>query len=512
MPTTPFEKRTHIVFLHWSVVVLTASILYFGDPVPGFTLNNWIILLLLGGHAALSFLKPIRLDDPSLTYVLVLSDIGGACLAARLSEAPGPSFYVLLFLSLIVAATVPTFGLLIAASAVLALAYPGILSLGGWPLEDEHWISALLLGDCGLFFGYLALLRRGHEDRVKASSIYTDLSAFSKNLSEADDPKTLTRADTPVEQLYADIPRLIKETMGVDNCELALIEDDKIVKRILPGRHCREYVDLEVRESLHERTVSNGAYTCSEMQEDPALHLKKDFAMVCPPYRTYMGKAWVAEGKAAGLMALYTEKKGAWSEYSKQQFHFLVDHSVLALQNARLRQELQEQAHHDGLTTLANHRYFYERLEEEFEKVKRKSHPLSVALIDLDHFKKLNDTAGHRVGDQVLQALSLLFRSTIRRTDLLGRLGGDEFSIALPETTDDDAVMLCRRILAAAAKLKVGQQTGFSLSIGCATFPGDGETLTELIEHADQALYHSKNLGRGRVSRYAEVVAQERPR
>ncbi len=500
MPTTFFEKRTPILFLHWSVVLVTASILYSGDPVPGFTLNNWIILLLIAGHGALSILRPIRLDDPGLTYLLVLSDTGGACLAAWLSGAPGSAFYVLLFVSLIIAATVRSLPLMITLSVTLSLAYVGILSLGGRRLEDVHWLAALLLGDCGFFFGYLAQLQRAHEDRAKASSTYADLSAFAMNLSR-EDP----------EELHSHIPRLIAETMGVDNCELALIEDDRIVKRILPNRHCRDFVDLEIGQSVHERTVStSGVYASTEMQEDPGFTSKKDFSLY--PYRTYMGKAWVIQGKPAGVMALYKEKKGPWSEYSKQQFQFLVDHSVLALQNARLRRELEQQARHDGLTGLVNHRYFYERLEDEFERARRKNHFLSVALIDLDHFKKLNDSAGHRVGDQVLQALSFLLKSSIRRTDLAGRVGGDEFAVALPETTNEDTLMLCRRILDAASKLKVGQRTGFSLSIGCATFPADGETLSELIEHADQALYHSKNLGRGRVSRYAEVAGQEKLR
>ncbi len=495
MPTTFFEKRTNILFLHWSVVFLTASVLYFGDPVPGFTLNNWVILLFLGAHTALSMLRPIQSDDPSLAYLMVLSDTGGACLAAWLSGAPGSVFYVLLFVSLIVAATVKSFGLLIALSAILGLAYPGIVSLGGWQLADLHWFTALLVGDCSFFFGYLAQLRRVHDDQVKASSIYTDLFEFSETLSEKANP----------EELYAHIPREIAKTMGVDNCELALIEDDKIVKRILPNNHCRDYVDLDIGQSVHERTVSSaGVYASTEMQEDPGFRSKKDFPLL-HAYQMYMGKAWVVQGKPAGVMALYTEKKAAWSEYSKQQFQFLVDHSVLALQNARLKQELEAQARHDGLTGLTNHRYFYERLEEEFEKTRRKNHPLSVALIDLDHFKRLNDSSGHRVGDQVLQVLSALLRSSIRRTDLAGRLGGDEFAVALPETTNDDTVMLCGRILEAAAKLKVGQRTGFSLSIGCATSPADGETLAELIENADQALYHSKNSGRGRVSRYAQL-------
>ncbi|RPJ62608.1 MAG: sensor domain-containing diguanylate cyclase [Acidobacteria bacterium] len=500
MTTTFFEKRIPILFLHWSVVLLTASILFFGDPAPGFTLNNWIILLFLSGHAALSIWRPLRFEDRSLVYLLILADVGGACLAAWLSGLPGSVFYVLLFVSMILAARVTRLELLGAFSVMLGLTYPAIVSLGGWPLEDVHWLAALLIGDCTLFFGYLAQLHRTHEEQKDAGSTYRDLSEFARALSREDD----------TEELHSRIPRLMAQIMAVDNCELALIEDDKITKRILPNRHCRDFQNIEIVQSVHERAVASSGvvYVADEMQADSAFISKKDFSLY--PYRAYMGKAWMVQKKPAGVLALYMGKKGPWSEYSKQQFQFLVDHSALALQNLRLKLELENQARTDGLTELANHRYFYERLEEEFERARRKNHFLSVALIDLDHFKKLNDSAGHRVGDQVLQSLSELFRKSIRRIDLAGRLGGDEFAIALPETTSEDALMLCRRILDAAARRKVGQLTGFSLSIGCATCPADGETLSELIEHADQALYYSKNLGRGRVSRYADVVGQRK--
>jgi len=496
MPTMFSEKRTTILWLHGSVVLLTAAVLYFGDPLPGFTLNNWLTLLLLAGQAALVLLYGSRTDDSLLTYLVVLSDIGGACLAVWLSDPPGSTFYALLFLLLIVLATFPVLVWQVAGGLFLCLCYPVIVALGGWEVEGVHWLSAMLLAGCGLFFGYLTRLQRAHQERMQAGAAYADnLFEFGKTLSKVEDP----------DGLHDRIPRLVAAIMGVDNCELALIEDERIVRRILPNRHCRDFVNLELADSIHQRTVlSKDVFASTEMQEDPGFSQKRDFALY--PYRGYLGKAWAIQGKTVGVMALYTEKRGTWSEHAKKQFQFLVGQSVLALQNARLRQELADQARTDGLTGLVNHRHFYERLEDEFARARRKNHVLSVALIDLDHFKKLNDTAGHRVGDQVLQALSELFRSSIRKMDVAGRLGGDEFAIALPETSNHDALILCRRVLEAAAKLEVADWSGFSLSIGCATFPQDAETLNEIIEHADQALYHSKHLGRGRVSLYSQVV------
>ncbi|HXK60676.1 MAG TPA: GGDEF domain-containing protein [Acidobacteriota bacterium] len=498
MPTIFFEKRIWILWLHWSVVALTLAVLHFGDPVPGFSPNNWLILLLLGVHFALTLSYWRRSKDVRWTFLLVISNILGPCLAVWMSNPPNSAFYILLFLLLIVVAAFSDLNWQAAGGVLLALCYPVMVALSGEPLQEVHWLSVLLLIGCGLYCGYLANLQRGYKDKVHAGTVYTEgLFEFGDTISSLDGLDAEAR-----------IPRLVAAIMGADNCELALIEGNKIVRRFLPGHHCREYVDIEINQSVHDRAIlSADVFASTAMQEDPGFTQKKDFALY--HYRSYLGKHWPIQQGRSCVMALFSEKKHNWSEYSKKQFRFLVGQSVMALRNASLRAELECQARTDGLTELANHRYFYERFEDELARASRMNHHLSLLLIDLDHFKKINDGAGHRVGDQVLQALSEILRSNIRRqVDLAGRLGGDEFAIVLPETGSRDALVLCRRLLEAAARRKVGDLSGFSLSIGCATFPEDGETLSEIVEHADQALYRSKHLGRGRASLYSEVLAE----
>jgi diguanylate cyclase (GGDEF)-like protein len=504
-----YERLTTILSLHWSVVTLTLAVLYFGDQTPGFSLNDGLILVLLAGHLALSKVPRPQLRRASIIYLLVLSCIAGACLAVVLAAPASATFCVLLFLVAIAAASIARTGSLIAAVLGVSLVYPLSLISTGARMAEADWLTCLLLPASGLYFGYLAQLERLDKEKAEAGSKYaTDLFEFGRTLSQAEGPD-------PLEALHNRIPRQIAQIMSVSNCELALVENDRIVKRILPNRHTRDFVGLPLADSIHERSMtSSDVAIILDLQDDAWSRTRKDFSLYGKdfslyPYRTYMATALNIAGRKVGVVALYTEKPATWNEYSKRQFQFLVDQSALTLQNTILRLELERQASKDGLTGLANHRYFHECLEEEFGRARRKRHCISVALLDLDFFKKLNDSAGHRVGDLVLEALGVMLKENVRGMDRAGRIGGDEFAVAMPETDAENAHILCQRILNHAARLKVEEWSGFSLSIGCATYPQDGGTLSEILEHADQALYRSKHLGRGRVSRYSD--APDRP-
>jgi len=498
-PASFFEKRVAVLLSHWSVVLATAAVLYFGDHVPGWSLHEWLMAFLLTVHAGVSLLLPARFRQTSVVYGLALLNLAGACLAVSLSNPPDWSVLGLLPLGALIARISAGAPGRAAGAATVALCYVGLLYFASRPVGIVGWAVCLLLFATCHHFAYLFHLEGLDADRARASTLYTtELFELGNVLARPDDPMALQER----------IPRLVADIMRADNCELGFVKNDLITQRILPNRHCRDFVDLQIKNSIHEKTLAGpDTYSTPDLQEEPKLASKQDHSLY--PYRAYMGRAWRVQGRPAGFMALYMEKKFTWNAFDRKKFQFLVNQTVLALQNAELRQELENQARSDGLTRLFNHRYFYEWLEEEFARTKRKNHQLSVVVLDLDYFKQLNDTSGHRVGDLALEALGKLLRDSVRSMDRVGRLGGDEFAVALPETSLNDAFTLCKRILQATAKLRVGDQVGFSLSMGCATFPQDGETLNEVMEHADEALYLSKRLGRGRASRYSDVRAEK---
>ena len=157
--------------------------------------------------------------------------------------------------------------------------------------------------------------------------------------------------------------------------------------------------------------------------------------------------------------------------------------------------ELEKLAITDPLTGLNNRRYFEERLKKEFTRVKRYSHPISLVMIDIDHFKKYNDEHGHLLGDSVLKELSKIF---------ISRYGGEEFVLTLPETDKKGALEIAERIRAGveiydfphSLKCKTGK---ISISMGIASFPEDSKDCNELLNKADQTMYIAKKAGRNRI-------------
>lgn len=165
-----------------------------------------------------------------------------------------------------------------------------------------------------------------------------------------------------------------------------------------------------------------------------------------------------------------------------------------------LEEELRHQANTDALTGVFNRRYFIEQLEREMTRAARYQAPLSLMVIDLDHFKQINDRHGHSAGDQALNRAVSLLAEQLRSADVLARFGGDEFVVLLPETELETAHGVGQRLCDRAADTEVieGGSERLSFSIGVAQFSGE-EDLSELLRRVDDALYRAKDRGRGRV-------------
>jgi diguanylate cyclase (GGDEF)-like protein len=162
------------------------------------------------------------------------------------------------------------------------------------------------------------------------------------------------------------------------------------------------------------------------------------------------------------------------------------------------QRELEQLARTDGLTGLLNQRAFKERLEEEFRRALRHGDPLSLLMLDLDHFKRLNDRRGHPFGDRVLRRIAEVTVEAVRETDLVARCGGEEFAVILPRTSLNGALTVAERIREAIEALDLeGERT--TVSVGIAGFPGSHARSAELlVRAADEALYSSKRAGRNR--------------
>ncbi|MDQ7833640.1 MAG: diguanylate cyclase [Desulfovibrionaceae bacterium] len=168
----------------------------------------------------------------------------------------------------------------------------------------------------------------------------------------------------------------------------------------------------------------------------------------------------------------------------------------------RAEEALRELATTDGLTGLLNRRRFMELGEAEIERTKRTGRPVSLIMFDVDHFKKVNDTRGHDVGDVVLVSLARTAKDALRTVDVLGRLGGEEFAAILPETGLEEAVAVAERLRRAVSGMGLapnGEPLPVTISLGAVQGQGAGETLDDLLKRADEAQYRAKSAGRDRV-------------
>ncbi len=173
----------------------------------------------------------------------------------------------------------------------------------------------------------------------------------------------------------------------------------------------------------------------------------------------------------------------------------------------QLGQRLEHEARTDFLTSLSNRRHFLEQATQELTRVRRYHSPLALAMLDLDHFKTINDTCGHEVGDKVLIKLAEICRQALRETDVMGRIGGEEFAILLPQTTDVQASEITERLRTTIAATTIPVENGlppvhFTVSVGIASFDDSDTNIDMLLSRADKALYEAKRKGRNRVVIY----------
>lgn len=246
----------------------------------------------------------------------------------------------------------------------------------------------------------------------------------------------------------------------------------------------------------------NGLEVCEEIKSNPELsdipiifisasqeqkHLLKAFEKGAVDYVT---KPFYA-GELLARVRMHLELK-----YSRQKLQKLLQEQV------KLVEELERLANTDSLTGICNRRYLLMIAEQEIKRSQRYNFSFTVLLLDIDHFKKINDTYGHNIGDKVIIFMTQTVINNLRQPDCFGRFGGEEFVILLPDTDIDEGVIVAERIRHNIHHQSISvenQQVSITVSIGVASYNLGDQTIDAIIHRADQALYQAKNQGRNRV-------------
>jgi diguanylate cyclase (GGDEF)-like protein len=218
--------------------------------------------------------------------------------------------------------------------------------------------------------------------------------------------------------------------------------------------------------------------------------------------KTHLGIPLIQGGNVLGALAVRANPVDAYATDQIRLVETIANQASVAMDNARMFEEVQHLAVTDSLTGLYNRRYFFPYAENEIERARRYQKRLSIIMMDIDHFKKVNDRFGHMAGDRALKMVAQTCLAELRKVDVMCRFGGEEFLILLPETSKSKAALAARRIRDAVASARILVDDGeiaLTVSIGVAELDENHSDLDALIQAADKALYQAKEAGRNQV-------------
>jgi len=365
----------------------------------------------------------------------------------------------------------------------------------------------LLVGGLGLGTNVLILLfvfglisRETHKrSKMEASlslalSDMRKLSDDDKSLSEMSDylqtSNTLAEAYSIIAK---SMPQMLPETQGevcMYNHSRNFVETIAVWGSM--GRENGEFSPEQCwairRGNIHVSKPDGSSLVCSHL-------LNTDGVSICVPMQS--------QGEVLGLLSVSAPVPDNLAKYKQDLCERIGKQIALAMANLKLQDKLRNQSIRDPLTGLFNRRYLEETLEQEISRSSRNKYPFSVLVLDIDHFKKYNDTRGHDAGDALLVKFAQLVKNTTRKEDIACRYGGEEFVVVLPMTNIEMAQIVANKICEATRKMTIANGKdifdGVTVSIGVSSYPSQAETREDLITKADAALYKAKEGGRDQV-------------
>ncbi len=482
-------------------MIVGLTMLIFGLLAPLPPQGRWLIAGtgIFGAVYAVAFLVvviPMGMKQPRIWWMVVIFHSLATVWLLRLDPINLPG------ISLLTAAT------LMVASAVL---------MGRWPAYFFVFCSLL-------FYHFLptftATTAPSSEIGIQAAALITSIvlietirlfqKVIQRQVSRLEVVNEMTRSlaySIEMNQVVSLISRAIQSTLNADTYYIGLLRGDHIhLELFYDGGEFFPETSVPIHNTLVGRVVKlrDSILLSDTLRQLPQMEIPLQVIGKNQSSLSWMGAPLQMRHDVFGVAAVASYRKNAFNHSDLELLENFAHQASIALYNANHHAEVELKSTQDSLTKVLNHGFFLEALTGETRTSAGASEPLSVIMLDIDHFKRYNDNYGHLVGDQVLIRLTDLLRRYIKNSDLVGRWGGEEFAIALPSTNGVQAAMVAERIRKALRKLEFFDRDGKkipspTISQGIAVFPDEANSTERLIDLADQRLYIAKQRGRDQI-------------
>ena len=306
-----------------------------------------------------------------------------------------------------------------------------------------------------------------------------------------------------IHELLKEVLNVAKETLRVRKCRILLVDQS--------NKSLAIYAELAEKKN----TIFNPPRAVSErIPGDITTHMAATYSE-----RLIIGQdkstrvlelPLISHAKVLGLLQIEPPDNQSYPDKERKNFTILANAAAVAIDNALLHMKMQELTVIDELTGLYNFRYFGNKLSDEIRRADRYHQPLSILMVDVDHFKQINDTQGHQTGNIILQEIVSLIKRSVRDVDIVARYGGEEFVVLLPQTEMKNATIIAERMRRTIEKSYFTNSQGqrdirATVSIGVAIYPDENISSEQLMEKVDKAMYYSKREGRNRVTKASDL-------
>jgi diguanylate cyclase (GGDEF)-like protein len=482
---------------------------FFNEASPEDLLALEIILATYLVHAGVFYAAMRGRFDLKLAYLsTILYDVLFVPVFIIYTGGLDSSFYLLYFMTISASVYILRFWHAVGALSIISVSYTFFVYTD---LNLDNGIDFFLrLGFLWVFFlaiSYASDFLRKSERRLL--KLFDTLNLRTSELEKSQAQLEMIYENTRALASILDVDGVVKEVMRIMGNTLrydhyAVIFLDKWRNYYYRARSIsgKQTFLLKAISNKHA-TLINKVAELHEPIRIKDIAERGDYSPLYKVARSAMIVPMITHGQTNGILIVESSDIDYFVERDVQLLTLVARSTALALENAELHKRTEELTVIDALTETYNYRYFIQKLEEEKKRALRYDLPLSIIMVDIDWFKKLNDTYGHEAGNTVLRTLSGVIKKCIRDVDIFARYGGEEFVIILPQTTNREASPLGERIrerventvidVGKAGKVKV------TVSVGVSSFPENGRSHEELVSAADQALYRAKGSGKNLV-------------